>query len=425
MNVWLVKVGEPLPTDGTNVRLLRVGSLASTLTELGHSVLWWSSTFDHTHKTQRAHGDVTVEVRRGYRLRMMRSIGYEKNVSIRRVIDHVELGRRFARAMREESRPDVIFCALPTIELAMVAARYGRRMAVPVVLDVRDLWPDAFAQFAPLWARPLARLALWPLEAAVRSACVGAHAITGINDAFVDWGVRHAGRSRRGSDRVFPLGFSERPPSEEAQRTAVEHWRQLGVTEGDGTFNICFVGTMGRHVDLRSIIDAARSLRDERPSIRLFLCGRGDHLDSYRERARGCDNVIFTGWIGAAEIWTLMRLSAVGLAPYHNTPDFLVSVPNKAVEYLSAGLPIVSPLQGVLANLLRDEACGVTVPEHDAQSLATCLRGLRDDPDRLAAMSANALRVFEERFVSERINADLCAYLEETARNGVGSRLPL
>ena len=43
MIVWLVTVGEPLPTDPGSPRLLRAGILAGLLAEKGHVVHWWSS----------------------------------------------------------------------------------------------------------------------------------------------------------------------------------------------------------------------------------------------------------------------------------------------------------------------------------------------------------------------------------------------
>ena len=56
MKVWLVKLGEPLPVDG-NRRLHRYGILAEMLSQKGHEVTWWTSTFDHWDKKQRFETD--------------------------------------------------------------------------------------------------------------------------------------------------------------------------------------------------------------------------------------------------------------------------------------------------------------------------------------------------------------------------------
>ena len=43
MRIWLITVGEPLPTDGAE-RLLRAGILADMLSAKGHDVVFWTST---------------------------------------------------------------------------------------------------------------------------------------------------------------------------------------------------------------------------------------------------------------------------------------------------------------------------------------------------------------------------------------------
>jgi len=50
MRIWLVTIGEPLPIDGSNERLYRMGIIANLLVKKGHKIIWWSSTFNHVRK---------------------------------------------------------------------------------------------------------------------------------------------------------------------------------------------------------------------------------------------------------------------------------------------------------------------------------------------------------------------------------------
>ncbi|GAI08595.1 unnamed protein product, partial [marine sediment metagenome] len=52
MRIWLITIGEPLPSDNNNDRLYRTGILAKLLIQRGHEVVWWTSTFDHVRKIQ-------------------------------------------------------------------------------------------------------------------------------------------------------------------------------------------------------------------------------------------------------------------------------------------------------------------------------------------------------------------------------------
>jgi hypothetical protein len=182
LRIALVTVGEPLPeVDAGNPRLLRTGVLAQRLASRGHQVDWWTSTFDHYGKRQRSETDSTYAWR-GTTIRMLRSVGYRSNVSPRRFIEHFQVARKFARQIRLQPRPDVILASLPTLELALACVRYGRETGVPVLIDVRDQWPDAIIDLAPRRLRPLAGALLWWMHRAAAEALRGCSGIIGISD---------------------------------------------------------------------------------------------------------------------------------------------------------------------------------------------------------------------------------------------------
>jgi len=79
------------------------------------------------------------------------SLKYKKNVSIERIINHHILAYKFSKLAELEVQPDVVLCSYPTIELSLVATKYGKRKNVPVIIDVRDLWPDNFLDMVPMW----------------------------------------------------------------------------------------------------------------------------------------------------------------------------------------------------------------------------------------------------------------------------------
>jgi len=207
----------------------------------------------------------------------------------------------------------------------------------------------------------------------------------------------------------------EQIPYPEEMEKAQRYWGGLGVGADPGEFLVCFFGTIGRQFDLETVIKAARRLGRGAHRFRFVLCGTGDMLPHYRKRAGGITSVVFPGWVGTAEIWTLMRSARVGLAPYRNSIDFRLSLPNKSIEYLSAGLPLVSSLTGELEQLLEEHGCGVTYSEGDAESLATALVELYDHRARLETMATNASVLYQGRFTAERIYNELCGYLEDLA----------
>ena len=121
------------------------------------------------------------------------------------------------------------------------------------------------------------------------------------------------------------------------------------------------------------------------------------------------------GWVDKPEIWTLMRMSAVGLAPYRLSENFLRNVPNKVIEYLSASLPVFYCLDGALDRLLGRGAGGVRYRYEDADDLASQLCLLEQCPERLRGLSETAAALYRSRFQAHQVYSGMVRYLEEIA----------
>lgn len=414
MRIWLITIGEPFPTDGNGGdRLYRAGILATMLAKNGHDVVWWSSTFDHVRKRQRFTTDTTLILEHGIKLKLLHGCSYTSNVSLRRLVDHAILARKFTRQAEGMPRPDVILCSLPPLELPVAVTRYGKTHSVPVIVDVRDLWPDLFVDLVPRWVRPLFNLALAPMWRQARMACRNAFAITGNAPQFVEWGLALAARTGSELDRSFPHGYAGNTPDRTKVEEAYAYWENHGIRNDRGVFVACFFGAVGLQSELDTVIDAARLLEQRGRKFKFVLCGKGDHLESLREKSADVSSVLFPGWIGADEIWTLMQMSQVGLAVYRSNVGYVTNLPNKPIEYLSSGLPIVSSLKGYLEHFLADHRCGLTYPNGNAEVLANMLTDLDNDRSKLATMSGNARLVFAEKFDADKVYGEMMVYLQD------------
>jgi glycosyltransferase involved in cell wall biosynthesis len=319
------------------------------------------------------------------------------------------MARDFRVRASLEPTPDVVVSSLPTLELCEEAVRYARRRQCPVLLDIRDLWPDVFLDVLPRWLRPAGGVALTGMRRSLRSSCRQATGLIAISPPYLQWGLSHAGRTRRPADAVFPHGYEEvdhsRGPDE-----AWAIWREFGLDPDERPFIACFFGAMGRQFDLATVIEAGRQLA-ERPGRRivLVLCGDGESRSRYLALAGRLPNIVLPGWVDREKIQSLMTIASVGLAPYLNTPNFVGNLPNKPIEYFSRGLPVVTSLRGYLSDLLCQSDCGVLY--EDATTLTRQLSGLANDPDRRQRLASNARRLFEERFDAREVYAAYSRHL--------------
>lgn len=411
MRVWLVQGGEPLAIDPGSPRLMRYSMLAEELARRGHEVVWWTSAFDHYRKQMREVARQSVSVGGDeYIIVTLRAIGYRAHVSLRRMVDQWWTGRDLRRRSRRERSPDVICCGLPTLELATASRALGRRHGCPVVLDIRDLWPDIFVDVVPERLRPLARPLFRPMERMANRSCESAAAIIGITDEFVQWGVDRAGRDRTDRDLAVPLACV-RP---EAGIVEDAFWEGIGVDPRRPI--VAFVGSFNRNFDFAPVVDAARRWSRQEPEVQFVLCGTGPHLKVVEEMAAGLSNVVLPGWLEAPQLAALLQSATIGIAPYVPSSSFLASIPNKVIEYLSHGLPVVCSLeQGVAGRLLATQDCGVMYSPEVEGSFDMALRRALGDAAKGTSMGTAARRVFEENFDSREVYGRMAGLLEELA----------
>lgn len=420
MRFWLIGIGEPVPVpNGPNDRLHRCGYFANYLSGMGHEVVWWTSTFDHFRKKHHYRTDTGLSPNDRLQINLLHGCGYKSNLSLARIIDHRSIARKFAaRALSERERPDLIISSFPPIELCVEAVRFGKKNGIPVVLDMRDMWPDIFIDHVPKPLRSIARLIIAPLLRNARHACAEATAIYGITDAFVEWGLRRGNRQRGDFDRSFPFGYISVPPDLNKVKEAEEFWNKYEVPRDDSDFIVCFLGTISHQFDIGTIINSSRELRKRGLSIRFVICGTGDRLEHYKRMAADDPNVIFPGWIDAAQIYVLMRRSLIGLSPLPDRYDYLATINNKSIEYMSAGLPILScPDRGVLCDFLKEHQCGKSYLYGDWGALADFLAVLHNDRETLRRLSENSIRVFVKHLAAEIVYEGMMNHSIHIAKN--------
>jgi len=417
MRVWMVEATEPLPID-EGERAWRCGMLSTALLARGHEVRWWTSTFHHARKVHRMDAAQTIERQPGLTLRLLYGPGYQRNLSLARIRHNQIVAEAFAREAAAQSKPDLIFCCMPTPELAEKAVALGRRDGVPVVIDVRDLWPDSYLGIVPRPLREIARLALRSRFRRMSHICREARGLTAVSEHYLAWALAYAGRSRSANDRTFPLAFPSpsrpSPPTSPAEAARVRERFELPA----GAVVAAFAGIFGSTYDLETVIEAARKLASSGINTgHIVLAGDGEKTTKLRARARGLSNLTFTGWLDQFALQDLLAASAIGLAPY--TSGAPQSMPNKPFEYMASGLALVSSLGGELGDLVRSEKIGLSYTAGDSASLAATIELLCARPELRDQMGANGRRIFAERFSDTVVYPALVQHLEMIANGSL------
>ena len=80
-----------------------------------------------------------------------------------------------------------------------------------------------------------------------------------------------------------------------------------------------------------------------------------------------------------------------------------MSIPNKVLDYLSLGLPIISPLKGVTQQLINEKRVGSTYIEGDVDSLFATLEKYDLKRDLVSEESINCIDLFQQNYEAEKI----------------------
>jgi glycosyltransferase involved in cell wall biosynthesis len=148
------------------------------------------------------------------------------------------------------------------------------------------------------------------------------------------------------------------------------------------------------------------------------LVGDGHQRETLRQRYAGLPNLILTGWLDTREIAAVLAQSQVGLVPCRSLPD---TVPNKPFEYLAAGLPLLSSLEGEMEEIIETHELGLSYDAGDLDGFIQAVDQIGRDRPALARWSANATKAFSEKFSASRIYPDFASHVElihELSRGG-------
>jgi glycosyltransferase involved in cell wall biosynthesis len=412
MNIWLFQIGEPLPIDNEGKeRLLRTGMFADYLMHNNHKIIWWTSTFYHQKKILRYNKNEIVEITPNYHLVLLNAIPYKKNVSIERLINHYQLKVEFTKKCNTFAKPDVILASYPSIELTLSAVKYASQNNIPIIIDIRDLWPEVFIEILPRLFRRVGKSLFFPYYRMAIDIFKRATAIIGLTDEFIEWGLSLAHRERSHFDQVFPMCYENDLANIFNHRQDKESEDFFGKMQINfEKFIICFFGTLGQQFSLLPVFQAINLLERKNYNVQLIICGDGPKRNYLEQQAQKLSKqIIFTGWINKDKIQYLLKKSKVGLAPYKDSNNFLYNLPNKPIEYLSAGLPIASSIKGVLGNLIEKENIGVVYDKPN--DLAEKIINFINDPKLLTNMSYNAKELFSQQFSSEKVHKLLEEFL--------------
>jgi glycosyltransferase involved in cell wall biosynthesis len=353
---------------------------------LGHEVRIVTAAGAAGPGTSRVDGIEVVAVRGAYS-------DYVRATSLsyaRRMLAFARFALSATAAALRGPRPDVVYATSPPLTMALPALAVAAARRVPLVWEVRDLWPEAPIQMGAL-RNPLLRRAARFVERFVYRRAARLIALSpGIRDGMVAAGAP--------ADRVALV----------PNASDLDLFRPADPPE---RFRVSYFGTMGEANDLTAAVEAARLL----PEVEFLLVGDGKRR---AELERGAPpNVVFTGpAVGKGEVARLAADSSACLTLFKDVPVLATNSPNKLFDTFAAGRPAIVNMDGWMRELVEENEAGVYVRAGDARDLADRIAWLRSNPEAAERMGRNARALAEREFGRDELAARALRVLEEAAR---------
>ena len=274
------------------------------------------------------------------------------------------------RALRIE-RPDVVIATSPQFFCGWAGVVTAKLRGLPLVLEIRDPWPQAIVAVSALKNRFVIR-ALEFLEARMYAAAD--HIVTvaeSVKAIILERGVEPASVSivGHGVDHDFFDPKVEAPDLIE----------KYGL---EGKFVVSFIGTIGMSCGL-DVVPRASKLLNERgfDDVVFLLVGDGAVRHDLERvvRSQGVKNVIFAGLHPRSEIPRLLSISDCCLV--HTIPQdwFRKVIPSKTYEAMAMQRPLVLSCGEAVSEWLDQVKAGISMDPGDEYGLADAIAELRAD----------------------------------------------
>jgi glycosyltransferase involved in cell wall biosynthesis len=413
MKIWIIQTGEPLHVDGGALRKMRAMNLADFLISRGHEVVIYSTTFNHTLKRQRFVKTSEIKINRQLSYVLIKSPGYKKNISIGRLVDHAILALNFRLYLNRSDivLPDAAFVGYPPVSLSFISLRWLYKKKVFSILDLKDRWPDIFEAALPIYLRTLSRFVLWP-SYFMRNKCLelSSHH-TSISKSYIDW-MQSKTKIKKQSTVAY-LTPNPTLPSDVDIQIAKNWWTQKGIDLGHRK-RLVFVGSLSRSFDFSLIKILLDNFRIHSIPIELIICGLGEEEKKLKDSFSGYDNVIFPGWTNKYQSDVIFSYSSYMIAPYRNTADFMDSIPNKIIDSLSRGLPIISTLDGEVKSLIEKNNLGYHLNDESICSVFSEVIKKISNHDDFLRQSGSCLEYFKSNLDYNIVYGNLAEVIENS-----------
>lgn len=323
----------------------------------------------------------------GVKITACHEIGYPKNVCLKRFNSHRKLSKNIKAYLEKRKRPDVIYCAIPSLAVGKVVAQYAERNNVRFIIDVQDLWPEAFKMVFNIPV--ISSILFYPMKREADYIYARADSIIAVSESYCNRALKVNKKVDNGLS-VF-LGTDLNYFDECAKKNKVKF--------NDDVIRIAYIGTLGHSYDIPLVIDSIKYLNEKGiNNLKFIIMGDGplkEEFENYADEKKvDCQ---FTGRLEYEKMVGLLCSCDIAVNPIKK--GSAGSIINKVGDYAAAGLPVVNTQDcEEYKVLLRKNKAGINCNNGDIKELAKEIEKVYKDKILRKEYGINNRKIAEKYF---------------------------
>ncbi len=295
------------------------------------------------------------------------------------------------KLLRKLPRPDLLYITSTPLSTGLIGLWAKKRLALPYVFEVRDLWPEAPIQVGVI-KNPLLKKLLYSLEKRIYTQALGLVALSpGI--------AHHLQKTCPDGEVALIPNFSDLDvffPKEPNQKLA----DQIGLRGG---FTLAYTGALGQVNAVEELLDLAEMAQKRGKNWDFLIMGRGSHAGKLQAsaEAKRLENVRFVPFGSKDEVNEILNLSDMAWISFAHLPVLKTNSPNKFFDALAAGKAIVVNHKGWVYDLVKTHELGISCLPGKMEAAFSRLEALDQNRPELERMGKNSRKLAETYFSKE------------------------
>lgn len=371
---------------GNNNRFIYVAEILSQIADV--EVV--TSNFWHRHKRHFQ----SIDKGSDFLITPLAESGYKKNISAKRFYSHSQLTHHLKAYLKSRKKPDIIYCAIPALSSAKVLAEYAQEHNIKFIIDIQDLWPEAFKMVVK--NQKMYQTFFYPMIKVADKIYAQADKIIAVSDSYCQRALSVNKKTSQVNGIFLGTKLKE---FDNNKNTKLESSLDLD----DNQLYLGYAGSLGNSYDLITVFKALKLLKRRALTVPKFIViGTGPRLNEFKEFAQKNDiNCLFTGFLAYPKMCALLVKCDIVINPIIGSS--VASIINKHADYAAAGKAVINTQQSVeYQKLVDDYQMGFNCANANATDVANKLEILINDSALRAKMGANARRCAEQKFDREK-----------------------